>query len=286
MSPEQRILLEFCAPPSGVIVVNDRVCIHTEGFRRVVLVHGVIVAHYDKNDCAAEEYAMLTLLDSGYAQQEEIACAFSCSARSIRRYSQRFELGGLPALGRIRGRPTEVAPKKTDERGKTILCMKERGFSNRGIAQRLGFAENAVRKRLRRLGWKPQPDACLPFSTKSDQPIPLDTVDSSLNAFEPSGADTAIAENAEMHKRLPGSFDVDPLDRSLDRLLAAMGRIEDATPMFARTENLPGAGVLLAEAKHVTRRSKCSSFFLFVCTPKTPAIHSPAGAYMRFGQHM
>ena len=95
MSPEQRTLLDFCKPPSGVIVVNDRVCIRTEGFRRVVLVHGVIVAHYDKNDRAAEEYALLTLLDSGYAEQKEIACAFSCSARSIRRYSERFESGGL-----------------------------------------------------------------------------------------------------------------------------------------------------------------------------------------------
>ena len=145
MSPEQRILLDFCKPPSGVIVVNDRVCIHTEGFRRVVLVHGVIVAHYDKDDRAAEEYALLTLLDSGYAEQKEIAFAFSCSARSIRRYSERFESGGLPALGRARGRPSKVVPKKADERDRTILRMKERGFSNRGIAQRLGLAENSVR---------------------------------------------------------------------------------------------------------------------------------------------
>ena len=173
MSPEQRILLEFCAPPSSVIVVNDRVCIHTEGSRRVVLVHGVIVAHYDKNDRAAEEYAMLTLLDSGYAEQEEIACAFNCSARSIRRYSQRLESGGLPALGRTRGRPSEIAPNKTDERDRTILRMKERGFSNRGIAQRLGLAENSVRKRLRRLGWTPQSNACLPFSAKDEQPALL-----------------------------------------------------------------------------------------------------------------
>jgi transposase len=246
MSPEQRILLEFCAPPSGVIVVNDRVCIHTEGFRRVVLVHGVIVAHYDKNDRAAEEYAMLTLLDSGYAQEEEIAYAFSCSARSIRRYSQRFELGGLSALGRACGRPSELAPKNTDERDRTILRMKERGFSNRGIAQRLGLAENSVRKRLRRLGWKPQPDACLPFSPKTDRPSPPDMTDSSHGLVEPSSGATMSTESAETREQLPGSFDVDPLDRSLDRLLAAMGRLEDATPMFARTENLPGAGVLLA----------------------------------------
>jgi transposase len=146
MSPDQKILLELCAPPSGVLVVNDRVSIHTEEFRRVILVHGVIVAHYDQNDHAAEEYAMLTLLNSGYAEQEEIASAFNCSSRSIRRYSERFESGGLPALGRGKGRPSKGEQKKPDERDQTILRMKERGFSNRGIAQRLGLAENSVRK--------------------------------------------------------------------------------------------------------------------------------------------
>jgi hypothetical protein len=107
MSPEQKVLLEFCSPPSGVLIVNDRVSIHIEGFHRVVLIHGVIVAHYNKNDRAAEEYAMLTLLDSGYAGPEEVASAFKCSSRSLRRYSERFEWGGLAALGHARGRPVE-----------------------------------------------------------------------------------------------------------------------------------------------------------------------------------
>jgi transposase len=245
MSPEQRILLEFCKPPSGVIVVNDRVCIHTEGFRRVILVHGVIVAHYDKNDRAAEEYAMLTLLDSGYAEQKEIACALSCSTRSIRRYSEKFESGGLSALGRARGRPSKAVPKNGDERDRTILRMKEKGFSNRGIAQRLGLAENSVRKRLRRLGWEPQPNACLPFSEKSDQPDRLD-IGLSQEVAEPARSTVAISESAATIEQPQASFAVNPLDRSLDRLLAAMGKLEDATPMFARTENLPGAGVLLA----------------------------------------
>jgi Transposase protein len=39
---------------------------------------------------------------------------------------------------------------------------------------------------------------------------------------------------------------VDPHDRAMDRLLAAMGLLDDALPLFARTDHLPGAGVLLA----------------------------------------
>ncbi|EQD74743.1 homeodomain-like insertion element (DNA transposition), partial [mine drainage metagenome] len=41
-------------------------------------------------------------------------------------------------------------------------------------------------------------------------------------------------------------LDPDPLDRSTDRLLAKMGLIEDAAPVFAPAANLPMAGALLA----------------------------------------
>lgn len=246
MSPEQQILLEFCPPPAGIIIVNDRVCLHSEGPRRVVLVHGVIVAHYDMRDRAAEEYAMLTLLDSGYADQKEIARGFLCSERSIRRYAQRFELSGLSALGRTPGRPSAIAPKKSHGRDRMILRMKEKGFSNRGIAQRLGLAENAVRKRLRRLRWQPPPEAWLPFLEKTDEVEAPGALASSRRIAESSNAIAVIPEKVTTGEQLPASFDVNPLDRSLDRLLATMGRLEDATPMFARTENLPGAGVLLA----------------------------------------
>jgi hypothetical protein len=57
MSSEQQTPLELSAPPVGVVIVNDRVSIHTQGVRRVVLAHGVIVAHYEISDHAAEAYA-------------------------------------------------------------------------------------------------------------------------------------------------------------------------------------------------------------------------------------
>lgn len=43
-----------------------------------------------------------------------------------------------------------------------------------------------------------------------------------------------------------GSCDIDPLNRCMDRLLAAMGLIEDATPQFAKACSVPRTGVLLA----------------------------------------
>src|SRR5438067_9580290 len=42
------------------------------------------------------------------------------------------------------------------------------------------------------------------------------------------------------------SLDQNPLDRSMDRLWAALGLLDDALPLFATAQNLPRAGVLLA----------------------------------------
>jgi hypothetical protein len=136
--------------------------------------------------------------------------------------------------------------EKPDERDQVILRMKERGFSNRGVAQRLGLTENSIRKRLRRLGWKPQSETCLPFSEKSNQsksPNGADTMPVDAESSRPAVDISGIAKTGELSLT---SFAANPLDRSLDRLLAAMGKLEDAMPMFVRTENLPGADVLLA----------------------------------------
>ncbi len=246
MSPQQQLLLEFSPPPAGIVVVNDRVNIRTEGRHRAVSVHGVVLAHYDVGDRPAEAYAMVTLFELGYADQDEIARAFAYSTRSLRRYQERFECGGLLALGRPRGRPSEKPARRVDGRDRTILRLKERGFSNRGVAQRLGLVENSIRKRLHRLGWKPRPEPPLPFPGDADDIAPSigqssAAVASSEAVATPRSDATAVATDAR-----PTSLDANPLDRSMDRLLAAMGRLEDAAPLFARAETLPGAGVLLA----------------------------------------
>jgi hypothetical protein len=58
----------------------------------------------------------------------------------------------------------------------------------------------------------------------------------------------AISDDRTTDEPIPISFDRNPLDPSLDRLRAAMGKLDEAAPLFVRTENLPGAGVLLAIA--------------------------------------
>src|SRR3989454_9436123 len=156
---EQKELLSFPPLPSGTVYVNDHVGFRTEGTERVISVHGVVFAHYDIGDRPAEAYTMITLWESEYASQIEIARSFGCSARSLRRYQERFHAGGISALVRGPGRPPAGFKNAKDRRrDQTILHLKTKGASNRAIAGKLGLSEKAIRKRLRRLGWRPNPE--------------------------------------------------------------------------------------------------------------------------------
>lgn len=233
-------------PPSGTVFVNDRVCLQTEEKQRVVFVQGVVFGHYSVEDRLAEAYAMVQLFESGYADQNDIARCFGYSARSLRRYQERLKAGGLGALVRPGGRP--FGHKKTHERDQTILRLKARGMSNRWIAGRLGLSEKAIRKNLRRLGWKPCPESSLSLLQENgSQAKPAVVSASQLIEVAPSAATQPSCKMPRLQAVPPReSLDANPLDRSIDRLLAAMGLLDDALPLFAPTRSLPRAGVLLA----------------------------------------
>jgi DNA-binding CsgD family transcriptional regulator len=250
--PHEEELFTRATEISSTVFVNDRVCVHTEEDQRVISVHGVVFSHYSIKDRAAEAYAMVLLFESGYADQNDIARCFGYSARSVRRYQERLRAGGLSALARPRGRPSgsPSGHKKTHKRDQTILRLKTKGMSNRGIAGRLGLSETAVRKSLGRLGWKsdadPEPD--LPFPPEADSQAKRATVPvSKLIEIPPAAEEPPPRQRAQFPiDSAAKSLDANPLDRSMDRLLAAMGLLDDALPLFAATRSLPRAGVLLA----------------------------------------
>lgn len=248
MSPEQKKLLPFAPSPAGTTIVNDRVLFRTEGTRRVISVHGIVFAHYDVTDHAAEAYAMISLFESGYADQNDIARCFGYSTRTLCRYQHRVEVDGLAGLANPRGRPS-INPSDRNEAkqlDRTILHHKAQGFSNRVVAGRIGVDERTVRRHLRHLGWVEPSSESLLFPSEISEgttvatavPTPA-TVLSDHAEPESEEADSAIGLATK-------SFDVDPLHRSMDRLLASMGVLEDAAPLFASVANVPRAGVLLA----------------------------------------
>ena len=93
-------------PPAGTLIINERCLIRTRDKHRVVVVAGIPLTHYTVGDRMAEAYAMVCLVEQGWADQIDVAQALGYSRRTLLRYQRRFEEGGLPALGRPR--PFEV----------------------------------------------------------------------------------------------------------------------------------------------------------------------------------
>jgi len=113
-------------------------------------------------------------------------------------------------------------------------------MSNREIASRLGVTENAIRKLV---GPAELPiQKVIPFPTAATA-----TYDESPGEQTPSAtAQARESEAAELDEPVPMSLDVDPQDRSFDRLLACFGLIDDAAALFANATGVPGAGVMFA----------------------------------------
>jgi transposase len=214
--------------PEGTQIVNERCMIRTQDDHRVVLISGIVLASYAVSDHMAEAYAMVSLIEQGWATQHQVANALGRSTRTVRRDQRRFESGGLAALGRGGGYP-KGQWRLPGERSRWIHRLKAGGHSNREIARRAGVSEMAIRKLLRRLNWKngdEQPDL-----------IPVENA---------TPANPNLSAFCTATQTSPASQDTDPSDRSADRLLARLGLLQDAPPFFGSARAVPRAGVLLA----------------------------------------
>src|SRR3990172_5464247 len=245
-----------CAAPSNCVVINARCSLRVEEDQRVIVVAGLPVHHYRAEDAVAEAYAMVFLVEAGFAQQTEVARAFARSERTVRRYQERYAQGGMAALGRAAGW-RRGRRRIRGKRLRSVEALKSQGLSNRAIAQRLGVSERAIRKLV-------GPSKCV-------EPEQFDlTVIGSAAASEPPQTPVACArptdeedtnhqrppladdhagdsdDDAAQDEPVPMSLDRDASDRSLDRQLAHLGLLDDAAPMFRDGSQVPGVGVLFA----------------------------------------
>lgn len=243
---EQPDLFPGVGVPAGTTAINDRCLLRTAHDFRIVLVSGIVLLQYATDDRMAEAYAMVSLVQQGWADQKDVARAFGYSVRSVRRYARRFEAGGLAALGRAAGYPAR-RPRLARSREQLVRRLKGQGLPTREIARRLGVTPKAVRKLLTRLG----------FRERAPEQLLLPSGDPNLSAFPaaataespalgPSPGDPNLSAASVAAEPAPVSFDSDPADRRGDRLLAYLGVLEDAAPLFRTGFQVPHAGVLLA----------------------------------------
>jgi transposase len=255
MSAQQALPLPVPAA-SNTVVINARCSLRVEADQRVIVVAGLPVHHYRAEDMVAEAYAMVFLVESGFAQQTEVARAFTRSVRSVRRYQRRYAQGGMAALGRVegwrRGR-RRVAGKRL----RSLEMLKSQGLSNRAIAHRLGVSETAIRKLVG--ASRPAAIAQLTFagitSAAAGKPPAPGVPSAKLTGDDPDRAAPSADDRADDGdpiatpddgEPVPMSLDRNASDRTFDRQLAYLGLLDDAAPLFRQGSAVPAVGVLLA----------------------------------------
>jgi len=243
------------AAPSNTVVINARCSLRVEEDQRVIVVAGLPVHHYRAEDAVAEAYAMVFLVEAGFAQQTEVACAFARSARTVRRYRERYAQGGMAALGRAAGW-RRGRRRIRGKRLRSIERLKSQGLSNRAVAQRLGVTEMAIRKLV-------GPSKCVEAeqlalaairsaaaSEPPQTPVPCArSTDEDTNHPVPALANNQAGDSDDggaQDEPVPMSLDRVGSDRSLDRQLAHLGLLDDAAPIFRDGSQVRGVGVLLA----------------------------------------
>jgi len=238
--------------PSNTVVINARCSLRIEADQRVIVVAGLPVHHNRAEDAIAEAYAMVFLVESGFAQQTDVARAFARSVRSIRRYQERYADGGMTGLGREEGW-RRGRRRISGKRLRSIETLKSQGMSNRAIAQRLGVTEKAIRKLVGPSKPVESAQLALPaMTTAAEKPratgVPSDTRGGEDRDSAMKSADETVAapEAADDDDPVPMSLDHDASDRTLDRQLAYLGLLDDAAPLFREGASVPGVGVLLA----------------------------------------
>jgi transposase len=253
MSAQQALPLPSPAP-SNTVIINARCSLRIEAAQRVIVVAGLPMHHYCAEDAVAEAYAMVSLVESGFAQQTDVARAFGRSVRTVRRHQRRYAQGGMAALAQEAGwrRGRRRIPGK---RLRTIEMLKNQGMSNREIAHRLGVNEKAIRKLV---GPSKPVDIMQPAftgtTTATAEKAPATPVSSATATGDDADRSTlptdddvdraappaddradnvdANAAPVDESEPAPMSLDRDAGDRTLDRQLAYLGLLDDAAPLF------------------------------------------------------
>jgi transposase len=257
----------------AVVEINPSIWfVDRDGYRVVGRGYDTPLYRFAVEDEVVLRFVAVSLRFSGLVSQQEIAAAFGHSEETQRRWERRYEREGLEGLRSKHG--TGRPQKLTGTQEVCIAKWFHEGVSNCEIARRLVVSESTIRHSLRRLGLRRKAATALIQQTLEKE---LDAEREGCEGrCEGAREGTLAAEVVEEDSTFAGEVDPtkvrvededdeeetegtegvvespirmwisDPMDRSLDRVCAALGLINDAEPAFAEIDRLPRLGVLLA----------------------------------------
>ena len=246
------------------IYVNEHVFININENFRTIKLYGIPILYYHKEDKVADRVAMVTLVETGVAKAKEVSEAFSVHRATIFRCQKKVAEGGIGSLADEKRGP-RGGKKIKGELEKVVKRLKSKGLSNAAIAQRLGLSQTGVQKALIRIGYKAKekiarqasllreeggcPDVNVKEAEKKPIEIlkPKESIPDSKSELElQSDNEEGIGAVRKEPTAVEYSGDSDPRDRSIDRVLALAGLLDDAVPKFCERAEVVFAGFLLA----------------------------------------
>lgn len=208
-----------------------------------VLIDDRIVYTYDLDDHVMERFVWVNIYEGGYATYKQISDAVGMALRTIKYWVSRARENGKSALFDKPGRGRKRVLSDSDI--KHIKLLREARKSYREIARIMGVSHTTVSNVLKSGKADNKAELDLEF-TKSDDNQECHKADEKTHPSE----DTETSGERKSESEVPVLDDefeaLIAADRSEDRLLAALGKLSDARPLFAPTEHLNFAGVFIA----------------------------------------
>lgn len=225
--------------------------------------------HFTCDDTAGRNLAMVDLVRHHDLYATEVADAFGVHRVTLQKMLKRFEAQGVSGLVPSKGRrmPTKIK----DAVARRLLELMRQGVSHGEAAERLGLSRRGIGHALRRLVARTRPTSsdqaseqpALPMGAGAqghptdDAPDSAERTSEAAENLADTSSDAAAIEPANesdpaddpsgepLAQTASPSTDGDPLNRQGDRLMARLGLLDDAAPLFAPGV-VPGGGVLLA----------------------------------------
>lgn len=245
--------------------MNHRASLHEKHGVCVVWVDDMPWMQFDSEDIAARRLAMAQLLGLRVATTPEIASAFGVGTATVERAAKAYREHGVRGLEpkKMPGRAPSV---REPAMHKAILALARAGESQRAIALRFGLSRSAVKTSLDKSGWAPEKKQLrlAATNTGSDEKTKSRKEQDRAEACENAPSE---APSIDEEVTLPAETTADPdaSDRSLDRLLAREGMLNDAAPLFENADNVRDVGALLAIP--VLTQQGCSPWRCGCCRP-------------------
>lgn len=249
MEQQQSLNLKIDKPKAATDQFSKRCRIIDEPALRHVLIDDMPEYAYQPDDKETQRAVVVFLYQRNLATQKQLANGFGVAIRSVRYWISRYRKEGISGLS---DKQRSGAPKKvTSEMKKRIFELRERRNKVTDIAITLNLSFGAVCTVLYQSG-------------DNNAQYYLDILDGHDSTVDDSNAGKASSEETE--EQNVSAIDIselannnldechnaakNPWNRSLDRALAKLGRIEDAEPLFPESQRIENAGIFLALASH------------------------------------